>query len=87
MCIRDLQYIITSGSLLRLVTILHPCGGGVPRAVLFHVFAFVSFELGQLSKSGGSVERKKGRQRAIGGVVSVVNKVTAGLPRGTDAKP
>lgn len=41
-----------------------------------------------VSQTGDSIERKKGRQRGIEGVASIVNeKISGGLPSGMDAKP
>lgn len=74
----------TAGSLLLLITTLHSCAWGSPRAVLFPVFV-LTWPVIQI---GGSEERKKGRQRGIEGVASIVNeKITGSLPSGTYAKP
>lgn len=70
----------TKGSLLLLITALHSCGWGIPRAVLFHVFVFV-LTWPVIQMGGGSEERKKGRQRGIEGVASIVNeKITVASP-------
>lgn len=76
-----------TGSISQLITILHSCGQEIPRAVLFHVFRFfLTWPVIQIG-AGGSVERKKGRQRGIEGVASVVNeKITGSLPSGSCTK-
>lgn len=52
----------------------------------FSVFLF-PFNLASYPNQG-SVEKKEGRQRGIGGVASVVSeKITGSLPGGSCAKP
>lgn len=61
---------------------------GIPRAVLFRAFCFCFVLTWPVIQIEGSEEGKKGRQRGIEGVASIVNeKITGSLPSGTYAKP